>query len=54
MQRAEQAVNERASYLSKDYLQRSVTKVAGRKRRLEVFERHTNMVPKIWVCLSGL
>lgn len=37
MQRAEQAVNEQASYMSKDYLQRSITKVIGRKWRVHVF-----------------
>lgn len=51
LQRAEQAVNEQASYMSKDYLQRTVTKVIGRKRSVFVYEHDTNMVPLVWVCL---
>lgn len=31
MQTAEQAVNEQVSYMGKDYLQRSITKVLARK-----------------------
>lgn len=51
MQRAEQVVNEQASYVSKDYLQRSITKVTGRKWSVHACEDNTHVVPHICVCL---
>lgn len=37
MQRAEQAVNEQASYKGKDYLQRSIAKVVTWKRSVHAY-----------------
>lgn len=51
LQRAEQAVNEQASYVSKDYLQRSIAKVTSWKRSLHACEDSTHAVPLIRVCL---
>lgn len=43
MQTAEQAVNEQASYMGKDYLQRSITKVLTRKAHM--CARNTTLGP---------
>lgn len=42
MQRAEQAVNEQASYMGKDNLQRSITKVIA--RTMHMHQCHTSLV----------
>lgn len=49
MQTAEQAVNEQASYMGKDYLQRSISKVLTRNAQVRPI--NTTLGPQMCVCL---